>query len=38
MDEKGDATVLMEDDVTLDTFSPSHETKVKKIVFVGGGK
>jgi hypothetical protein len=27
----------MEDDAPLDTFSLSHETKVKKIVLVGGG-
>jgi hypothetical protein len=31
------ATILMEDDETPNTFSPSHETKVKKIVLDGGG-
>jgi hypothetical protein len=36
MDEDSNATVLMEDDDTLITFSTSHESNDKKIVLVGG--
>ncbi len=36
MDEDSNATVLMEDDDTLITFSTSHEINDKKIVLVGG--
>jgi hypothetical protein len=38
LDEESIATVLMDDDVTFDTFSPSHETKVKKKMLVGGDR
>jgi hypothetical protein len=37
MDEDSNATFLMEDDAPLDNYSPSHKTKVKKKVLVGGG-
>jgi hypothetical protein len=38
MDEDSNATVLMEDDPPLDTFSSTCDTtKVRKVVVVGGG-
>jgi hypothetical protein len=38
MDEDSNATILMEDDPPVDTFSSTCDTKDRKVVTVGGNR